>query len=158
MSSNIQQIYIANPAASFQNSDLMYLGRSPYAPGNDMAFTYETLFNSLSDNFVWNNASMDATMSANNGYYTTSGSTLNLTLPATCAAGKTIRIAGASNGGWTIVQGSGQSIKFGNVSTTIGAGGSLSSTEGYDSIELLCTVANSTFILPSGPQGNPSWV
>lgn len=37
MSSNIQQIYSANPAATLLDSDLFYLGRSPYSTDNDMA-------------------------------------------------------------------------------------------------------------------------
>jgi hypothetical protein len=43
MSSNINQIFTANPATTFQSTDLLYLGRSPYGVGNDMAFQYSTL-------------------------------------------------------------------------------------------------------------------
>lgn len=37
MSANIEQIYVNNPAASIQDTDLIYLGRSPYGLTNDMA-------------------------------------------------------------------------------------------------------------------------
>ena len=47
----------------------------------------------------------------------------------------------------TIAQNDGEAIHFGNVDTTVGVGGSISSTEQYDSIELLCTVR--IRILPS---------
>ena len=40
MSSNIDQIYIANPITSNTSTDLMYFGQSPYSSGNDAAMTY----------------------------------------------------------------------------------------------------------------------
>lgn len=40
MSKNIDQIFIANPITFNASTDLMYFGRSPYAPGNDAAMTY----------------------------------------------------------------------------------------------------------------------
>ena len=40
MSKNINQVYTANPITSNLGTDLMYFGRSPYAPGNDTAMTY----------------------------------------------------------------------------------------------------------------------
>lgn len=47
MSKNINQIFTANPASSMQNTDLLYLGRSPYGATNDMAITYANLISSL---------------------------------------------------------------------------------------------------------------
>jgi hypothetical protein len=43
MSENIHQIFIANPAVSLQDTDLMYLGRSPYGVGNDMAVQFSVI-------------------------------------------------------------------------------------------------------------------
>lgn len=43
MSSNIQQIFVANPASSMQSLDLLYLGRSPYGASNDMAITWANM-------------------------------------------------------------------------------------------------------------------
>ena len=40
MSSNIHQIFIANPITSNTSTDLMYFGQSPYGAGNDAAMTY----------------------------------------------------------------------------------------------------------------------
>src|SRR5258708_7430571 len=37
MSNNINQVYIANPSTTATDSDLMYLGKSPYGPTNDSA-------------------------------------------------------------------------------------------------------------------------
>ena len=97
--------------------------------------------------FTWNNqASSTVTMAINNGYIINNGASLvTLTLPATAAQGSTFQVVGTSSGGWTIAQVAGQSINFGTSTTTTGTGGSLSSTNTYDSVELVCTTANTTF-------------
>lgn len=66
-------------------------------------------------------------------------------LPASAALGTEIEILGESSGGWTIAQGAGQSIQYGNIATTIGAGGSLSSSNRYDTVTLKCRVADVTW-------------
>lgn len=43
MSQNIQQLYVANPAASMQALDLCYLGRSPYSVTDDYAITWDNM-------------------------------------------------------------------------------------------------------------------
>jgi hypothetical protein len=40
MSSTLQQIYVANPITSNVATDLIYMVRSPYAPGDDVAISY----------------------------------------------------------------------------------------------------------------------
>ncbi len=44
MSSNIDQIFIANPATELLNGDLFYIGRLPYGPTNDMAILAQSIF------------------------------------------------------------------------------------------------------------------
>jgi hypothetical protein len=74
----------------------------------------------------WTGISAAQTGVANNGYYVTTGNQA-LTLPTTAAAGTLLAIYAAKGStGWSIVQNAGQSIEFGSVSTTVGAGGSLS--------------------------------
>jgi hypothetical protein len=51
--------------------------------------------------------------------------------------------------GWTVAQGAGQEIFFGNTHTTVGAGGSLASTNAGDCITMVCLVANNTFYVVS---------
>lgn len=82
---------------------------------------------------------------ASNGYIVNNGSLCTLTLPATAAIGDTIFITGLGAGGWSIAQNSGQLIHFGSAVTTTGVGGSLSSTNQYDTITLVCSVTNTTF-------------
>lgn len=43
MSSNILQIYTANPSSSVSSLDLIYLGLSPYGVGNDSAITWANM-------------------------------------------------------------------------------------------------------------------
>lgn len=85
-------------------------------------------------------------MVVNTGYTSNNGATLiTFTLPATAAYGAQLAVVGKAAGLWTIAQNSGQTIHFGNANTTTGAGGSLSSTNQYDVVFLLCTVANTDF-------------
>ncbi len=85
------------------------------------------------------------------------GSLITGTLPSTAAFGSVIAIVGYGSGGWSIAQNSGQTIHFGNVNTTTGVGGSLSSTNRYDCVELLCTVADTAFVVRSSI-GNITYV
>ena len=85
-------------------------------------------------------------MIANMSYVTDNGATLStFTLPLTSAFGTIIQVAGKSAGGWTIAQNAGQSVNFGNLSTTTGVGGSLSSSNQNDYVKLLCTTANTVW-------------
>lgn len=94
----------------------------------------------------WTNvATSTQTCSVNGKYITNNGASLvTYTLPTTVAQGSVIQIAGFSSGGWTIAYGTGQSINMGSLSTTT-TSGSLSSTNKNDVVQLLCTVANTTW-------------
>lgn len=76
------------------------------------------------------------------GYINTNVGLTTITLPATAALGTIIEICGEGAGGWTIAQNAGQSIQFGNLSTTVGIGGSLSSTNQYDTVKIVCRIAD----------------
>lgn len=99
--------------------------------------------------FSWTTASINTSMAINTGYITLGAGVLTMTLPTTAAVGSVIRIAGQGAGGWSIAQSAGQTIHFGSSNTTTGAGGSLSSTNRYDSVELVCSVANLDFVVVS---------
>lgn len=87
-------------------------------------------------------------MLPNQGYIIDDGASLvTLTLPAVCAQGVEMSIAGKSSGGWLIAQNASQIIHFGNAPTSVGAGGSLASTNQYDCVNLLCITANTTFLV-----------
>ena len=71
---------------------------------------------------------------------------ITATLPAVSAFGSTIIIVGKGSGLWTIAQNAGQTIHFDDLDTTLGIGGSVTSTNKYDSIELVCITANTDFV------------
>ena len=92
---------------------------------------------------------------ANHGYVqANAGAGLTVfTLPATAALGTTISIVGESAGGWMITQAAGQSIQYGNLSTTVGVTGHLDSTNRYDTVTLVCRVADTTWSILHAPVG-----
>lgn len=96
---------------------------------------------------TWTATTVDATMVVNNGYLANKGTLLTMTLPATSAVGTIIRISGMNAGLWKIAQAASQVIKFGNQTTTTGTGGYLASVLTYDTIELVCIVANTTWMV-----------
>ena len=89
------------------------------------------------------------TMATNTGYTSDDGASLvTFTLPATAAIGDWVEINGKGSGGWTLIEGSGQIIHFGNQTTTVTTG-SISSTNQWDCIRLRCVTANTTFTVVS---------
>lgn len=94
--------------------------------------------------FPWNVIGVNTPLLVNNGYFSAGGMTINLTLPTVCAIGDTIKIANLA-GNFSILQNAGQSINFGVDTTTIGVGGSITSMNKGDSIEIVCYNANTDF-------------
>lgn len=102
----------------------------------------------------WQNdtAVTSVSMVVNKGYIENNATPANITytLPVTSAVGSVIRVVAAQPvGTWIIAQNAGQSIKFGNVSSTVGVGGSLNGNVIGDSVELLCIVADTTWMVIS---------
>ncbi len=92
---------------------------------------------------AWSIITLDQTAAVNNGYFCNKGSTLALALPATSAIGDVIEVVNINViAGTRITQAAGQRIFIGNTSTTLGAGGSLTSTALGDSLKLVCRTAN----------------
>ena len=84
-------------------------------------------------------------MAINNGYIANNAGLVSLLLPAVAALGSIIRVTGKGAGGWRVTQNAGQQIFVPGGSTTIGIGGSLSSTLTSDGLELVCITANTTW-------------
>ena len=93
-------------------------------------------------------------MSVDSGYISNNAGLVTLTLPLTAGVGSTIQVQGLGAGGWQIAQNALQVIHIGSAVTTIGITGFLASTNQYDSLTLLCVVANTTWTVLGGPQGN----
>jgi hypothetical protein len=103
-------------------------------------------------NPTWSVVTADTTMQPNKGYITNGGALVTLTLPATSAVGDTLEIVGQGVGGWLIAQDDGQSVRIGINASTIGATGSVASDNRYDSVKLVCTVADTSWSTVGGPQ------
>ena len=88
-------------------------------------------------------------LAVNHGYINTNVGLTTFTLPALAALGTEIAIMGESAGLWTIAQNAGQNIQFGDTSTTIGVGGSLTATNAFDTIHIVCRIANTTWSVVS---------
>jgi hypothetical protein len=86
-----------------------------------------------------------------NGYITNNASQVVVTLPSTAVLGSVIRITGKGAGGWKLAQNALQIIKFtsggveGVNQTTTGTTGFVASNDSEDSIEILCTTADTTW-------------
>jgi len=93
----------------------------------------------------------------NSAYVVNNAGLVTVTLPDTAAVGDIVRVVGKGAGGWKVAQNASESINFGNVTTTTGVGGYISSTLRYDSVELVCTVANTTWTAISSV-GNITYV
>ena len=97
-------------------------------------------------NFVWTVApSTPVTAAVNNAYIITDASAVTVTAPVTAAVGSIIGMVGNGAGGWTLNVGSGQTFKMGSSSAST----SLASTNQYDSVFLVCVVANTTWVVYS---------
>lgn len=95
---------------------------------------------------TWNEVTGTSQNAAiNNGYICNNAGLVTVTLPSTAAVGSIVRLAGKGSGGWKLGQNSGQTVNFGAYATTGGTGGSLASTLQYDSVEVICITANTTW-------------
>lgn len=81
-------------------------------------------------------------MAVNTGYVADNSMLVTLTLPATAVFGSIVAVAGKGVGGWTIAQNANQTVNCGANASSVGTGGSISSTNANDCIYILCTTAN----------------
>ena len=105
--------------------------------------------------FTWTDVTgTTQAMTADNGYFANNAGTVTFTLPVTAAAGTVLAVMGKGAGGWAIAQNVGQSIVIGSLTSTIGVGGSIASTNAMDSIYLTCITADTVWSTLGAPQGN----
>lgn len=93
-------------------------------------------------------------LASGNTYIINNGAVqVDLSLPLAAPIGSVYTIIGNSSGGWTVSQNAGQRLHFGNQSTTLGGGGSLTSSHRYDCITIRCVATNAEFVCYAA-QGN----
>jgi len=91
----------------------------------------------------WTVISADQPAVVGGGYFCNKVGLLSLSLPASSAVGDVIEVSNINTAvGTAITQGAGQQIYYGSLSTTLGAGGSLTSIAVGDSLKIVCRVAN----------------
>lgn len=90
------------------------------------------------------------TLAINRSYSANRGTLVTFTLPTVAKVGDEIAITGIGAGGWLIAQNANQYINVISSTTTIGVGGSLASTQKFDSVKLVCVVANLGWNLVNG--------
>lgn len=94
--------------------------------------------------FTWNDlAGTSQAAAVNNGYIISNASQTTVTLPSTAVVGSVIAVQGKGAAGWILAANSGQTIKFGSATTT--TAGSLTSSNLYDAVEVVCITANTTW-------------
>jgi hypothetical protein len=81
-------------------------------------------------------------VAVNTGYTANFATLVTFTLPAAAAFGSVTEIVGKGAGLWLIAQRANQMIHFGAVTSTTGVGGSVAAILQYDTIRLVCTVAD----------------
>ncbi len=98
--------------------------------------------------FTWNDVS-GTTQAAviNNGYIISNASQTTVTIPATAAEGTVFAVQGKGAAGWIMQMNTGQTCHFGSSATT--SAGSLTSTNLWDAVYIVCVTANTTFAVVS---------
>ena len=84
-------------------------------------------------------------LTATTHYVADSASLVTFTVPAAPAFGETYEIVGKGTGGWKIQMGAGQVVNLGDTPST--SGGSLASTNRFDTCNLVCVTTPNTFVV-----------
>lgn len=158
-SASLSRINLGLPALT---NGQLWIGQTSSAPAaaNLTAGTNISITNSAggitiaatgSGGFSWTEVTgTTQTMASNNGYIANNGALVVLTLPAASNVGDEMAVVGKGAGGWKVSAGGGQDIRVGSSDAT----SYIASSNQYDSIYLVCTVANTTWTSLGGPQGN----
>lgn len=97
---------------------------------------------------VWNDVSGTSQAAVvNNGYIISNASQTTVTIPSTAAEGSVFAVQGKGAGGWILRMNTGQTCHFGNTATS--SAGSLTNTNQWDSVTIVCVTANTTFAVTS---------
>jgi hypothetical protein len=93
---------------------------------------------------TWNDVSGTTQAAAvNNGYIISNASQTTVTIPATAAEGSVFAVQGKGAAGWILQMNTGQTCHLGSSVTS--SAGTLTSTNLWDAIEIICVTANTVF-------------
>lgn len=105
--------------------------------------------------FSWSVIVANQMATTQQGYFTDGGFRVEVQLPAGSAVGDTFKVFDLGGNGWKVIQGVGQQILFGDSASTSGVTGYLQSIFVGDGVELVCCVANLTWMVVDSV-GNPT--
>lgn len=91
-------------------------------------------------------------MVANTIYVPDNVGLVTLTLPTTAPFGSIISVVGYGPGGWKIAQNASGQIIVSPQNTSLGFAGSISSTDQFDTLTLMCIVADNVWTAFGAPQ------
>lgn len=94
----------------------------------------------------WTVVTTNQTGADNNGYIVDTAGNVNVALPAVSLVGDTFQVNSIGAGTFTITQAGGQQVIVGNLTTTLGAAGTIVGTGIGNWIELTCYIANTLWI------------
>jgi len=143
MSQDNGQILIGTGLASEPTAALVSAGTNIVVLSG--AGSIQISANNAASFFTLEITSTTQTMSSYRGYIANNASLVTFTLPSSPTTGDFIYVYGKGSGGWRIAQNAGQSIICGTGTTTVGTGGSLSSTNSTDAVLLVCSTVLTTF-------------
>jgi len=104
-----------------------------------------------SASFQWLDVSEESvTMEINKGYIASNAGLVTLTLPAVAPVGSRVAVQDSGAGGWRIAQNSEQIVRSNSGQSTVGITGTVSSSQVYDVIYVLCVVENTNWVLNGG--------
>jgi hypothetical protein len=83
----------------------------------------------------------------NNGYVISNSAQTTVTLPATAAEGSRVAVQGKGAAGWILAANTGQTIHLGSSASSVA--GSLTSTNLWDTVTVVCVTANTTWAASS---------
>ncbi len=83
----------------------------------------------------------------NTSYIISNAGQTTVTLPATAAEGSFVQVQGKGAAGWIVAANTGQTIHFGSSASSVA--GSLTSTNLWDSVSLVCVTADTTWAVYS---------
>jgi hypothetical protein len=89
------------------------------------------------------------TIVTDTNYIADAATLLTFTLPATAQVGTKISIMGSGVGMWKVAQNALQNIRVATGISTTGTGGYIAASNRYDCVELVCTVANTSWVATS---------
>lgn len=144
---NAYSVVCSGSSATSMLAPLNSLGSSGQVLTSNGVSAYPSWQAASGGGFTWNAASgTTQAATAGNGYICTNSSVCTVTLPATAPVGSVVSVQGeGSTSGWILAPNSGQSIQVGQTNGTT----SVTAAAKYDSISVVCVVANTTWAVTS---------